>query len=390
MPYKVMHVLGSLLPGGAELALLRILSNWQDKNFSFSVCYTRDFDRLKPSFENLDVPAIPLKWRNERDFYRIPMLSGLFRRERPHIVHTHLWTGNYWIIAAARLAGVPVVIETIHDSFRQTAAGLILHKILRPVFSLFIDRTIYVGSGVKSYILDKYIQSAGKAVVIYNGIEPEAPHYDTTADMRHITPDVSEDKPVCITIANLRPVKKGYEVYIDALKVLSERNSRDFHAVIIGESLPDFHGFLDDLKKMTVDYNLEKNVTFLGFRPDIHELLTASDICVMPSIYEGGPIVVLEAMRAGKPVVATRTGAVSEYVVDGETGYLVEPGDSRALADALEKMLGQPEKWKQMGELGRERFLENFTIDKTVNSLTGLYYDLLEKKRAADGDKSKK
>jgi len=121
-------------------------------------------------------------------------------------------------------------------------------------------------------------------------------------------------------------------------------------------------------------------VTFLGYKKDVHELLLSADFFVMPSLYEGGPIVVLEAMRAGLPTIATRTGAVPEYVNEGETGLIVETGDRVALAGAIDQLLQHPEEWNTMGNKGREHFEMNFTLDKTVDKLTDLYRSLLQKK----------
>lgn len=380
MQYKVIHFLGALVPGGAELALLRILSDWFDKDFTFSILYTREFDQLKSSFNNIGVSATHLGWKNERDFHQIPKLVKLFRKERPHIVHTHLWTGNYWVTIAARLAGVPVIIETIHHSSRPSRFGFLMHSILRPVIPFIVDATICVSEGVKEYLLRNFKQSSRKISVIYNCIRPNTITSKENVKSIKSKLNLSENIPVLIAIANLRPVIKGYEIYFKALSKVSNINQQEFHVLIVGDITQDHPDFLETLQEQVKSLKLDERVTFLGHRSDITELLAASDILVMPSLYEGGPITILEAMRAGKPAIATRTGAVPEYVIDGETGLIVEPGDSNALANAIEYMLNHPEKWRSMGERGRERFKNNFTIDKTVDQLTNLYKSLLRKK----------
>lgn len=380
MSRKVLHILGSLLTGGAELSLLRILSNWTDDGFSFSVLYTREFDDLKRDFDDIGIKTVSLGWNNERDFKKIPGLIKLFRKEKPHIVHTHLWTGNYWVAAAARLSSVPIIVETVHDVFHHTRMGLFLHRIMRPPYSRSIKASVCVSHSVKNYLERYYKQSSNSTTVIYNGIEK--PVKKTNATKNNIKSEIglTQDTPVLLTIANLIPVKKGYEVYLDSLRILSKKGKDNFHALIVGDVRNEYPGFLDHLQSKVKEFEIENKVTFLGYRSDVHEILSSSDIFVMPSIYEGGPIVVLEAMRAGIPVVATRTGAVPEYIDDSESGLIVEPGNSKALASAIERILQKPETWTSMGRKGMEQFENYYTIDKTVDSLTELYYSLLSQK----------
>jgi len=130
---------------------------------------------------------------------------------------------------------------------------------------------------------------------------------------------------------------------------------------------------------------LVEHVRFLGLRRDIPELLSQADALLLPSDWEGVPLVVLEAMAAGKPVVATKVGGVPELVEHGVTGFLVPPGDPGALAEAILQVASSGELRRQMGEAGWERVRERFDIRQTARAYGELYLGLLEKTRGGYG-----
>jgi glycosyltransferase involved in cell wall biosynthesis len=134
---------------------------------------------------------------------------------------------------------------------------------------------------------------------------------------------------------------------------------------------------LAGLKAKARELGINNRVEFLGHRNDIPELLARCDLFVLPSLYEGFPLSILEAMAAGKPVVATAVGGTPEAVIDGVTGYLVPSGDVPALATAIRKVLTDPVLAYKMGLSGRERVQNVFSLDMMVQSYAQLYQDLL-------------
>ena len=134
------------------------------------------------------------------------------------------------------------------------------------------------------------------------------------------------------------------------------------------------------LKKLAEKLNISENVIFTGLRGDVREILVITDIFVLPSLFEGLPNVIMEAMLAGKPVVATHIPGNDELVIDGETGSLVLSKDSDSLASAIINILENPDKGKQMGINGRKRVEEYFSIDETVKKTEELYEALVRLK----------
>jgi glycosyltransferase involved in cell wall biosynthesis len=147
------------------------------------------------------------------------------------------------------------------------------------------------------------------------------------------------------------------------------------HAIIAGGGdLEDF------LKELANEMGIAERVHVLGPRKDVPELMHAIDVFAMPSIWEGFGLVLLEAMAAGRPIVASRVATIPEVVVDGETGILVPAGDPLALAEALATLADQPRLARQYGEAGRERLRSRFSIEKMVGDTELLYRELVDER----------
>jgi glycosyltransferase involved in cell wall biosynthesis len=158
------------------------------------------------------------------------------------------------------------------------------------------------------------------------------------------------------------------------MPLLLERVPRA-HAVIAGS------GDLEDyLRELAEEVGVAERVHVLGPRKDVPALMHAMDVFAMPSIWEGFGLVLLEAMAAARPIVASRVATIPEVVLDGETGLLVPPGDPLALADALSQMANQPTLAKQFGEAGRERLRVHFSLEKMVGDTELLYRELLDER----------
>jgi glycosyltransferase involved in cell wall biosynthesis len=135
------------------------------------------------------------------------------------------------------------------------------------------------------------------------------------------------------------------------------------------------------LTRLAKEKGADRTVRFLGVRYDIQDLLSALNVAVITSDYEGSPLSVMEYMEAGLPVVATRVGGVPDIVVDGETGFLVPPRDPAAVAEALSRLLEEPELARAMGEAGRKRRRTEFDLAATVRRIEELYEELYAGKR---------
>jgi len=176
------------------------------------------------------------------------------------------------------------------------------------------------------------------------------------------------------TVCRLVEPKKGLAVLLQAMAGLRDRAVAQL--LIVGEG-PAFPA----LRALSVRLGLSDRVVFAGVRRDIAGLLPLMDVFVLPSLYEGFGIALVEAMAAGRPVVATAVGGIPEVVVQGETGLLVPPGDPGALGDAIAHLVNHPEQARLMGARGRERACDRFSIESAVTRHENLYAERMAKVR---------
>ena len=212
-----------------------------------------------------------------------------------------------------------------------------------------------------------------KVVHIPNGI-PAPP--SSAGELRRADLGIEEEDLVIGTVGVLRS-EKAIDALVRVMAGLRSRFPR-LHLLIVGSGPErgNIEGLIENL-------GLSATVHLLGYRTDVPDLLRVFDVAVSCSQREGSPISVLEYMEAGLPVVATRVGGIPDLVQDRVTGLLVEPGDERALADALSELLQDPGRRVEMGHLARDRRRREFDIDVTVSRLVRLYEELVAAKVAA-------
>jgi glycosyltransferase involved in cell wall biosynthesis len=293
----------------------------------------------------------------------LPQLVRAIRAERPALLHAHLIGALRCTkgILAARLAGVPGVLATQ----QLYPSSLSRRKRMRQrLISIAVDRYVAV-SHAMARGLRHSVAFGDRVAVIHNAIDVAAFSRAASTNLREaLTGGVA--RPIVLTVARLNK-QKGLEYLITAAARLP-----DTLFVIAGEG-PD----REALEVQARALNAADRVTFLGHRGDVLELLAACDLFVLPSLSEGLPVSVLEAMAAGKPVVATAIGGTDEAVLHQETGLLVPPGDPVALATAIRTLLADPGLSRRVGAAGRQRVQQLFSAETMVGQISRLYEDVL-------------
>ena len=205
--------------------------------------------------------------------------------------------------------------------------------------------------------------------MVHNGIDAEG-HPVPSSDGLRARIAGRSDRPIVLTVARLDS-QKGHPYLLAAAAEIP-------HAVfaLVGEG-----GEQAALESQARALGIADRVRFLGHRDDVPELLAACNVFVLPSLYEGLPLSVLEAMAAAKPVVATAIDGTGEAVVDGVTGLLVPPADPVRLAGAIRGLLADGALASRMGEEGRARVRREFSLRKMIEGVTGVYDELLERTR---------
>jgi glycosyltransferase involved in cell wall biosynthesis len=286
------------------------------------------------------------------------------RRERPDVVHAHL-PHAVWLSRWSRLAApVRVLVDTLHT----TSTGTVGRQLGYRWSNRLPDKVTAVSQAVADTHIEARMVTADKLLVIPNGIDVEQwrPHPQMRAIVRRELG--LDDEFLCLAAGRLDPVK-DYPTMLRAMVELPA-NAR---LVIAGA------GALEgELRKLSSDLDLQNRVRFLGFEPDVRRWMQAADGFVLSSRWEGLPMALLEAAACAVPAVATDVPGTRQAVVNGETGWLAEPGSIPALQQAMTQMMQAPiEQRHAMGDRARQRVVENFSLESVLDRWENLYTQLL-------------
>jgi glycosyltransferase involved in cell wall biosynthesis len=274
-------------------------------------------------------------------------------------VHTHNTYPHIYASVAARLAGVPVVVNTRHG---QRAGHGWKSRLPFRWASYLVNRIITVSDDAARLCIDNDRVSPRKVMRIWNGIDLS--DFAFSGPVKH---------PTAISVARLS-AEKDFPTLLKSVPAVVARIP-DFRLKIVGDG-PE-RGRLEQLVN---ELGIGGQVELLGERTDVPDLLADAGFFVSSSLTEGISLTLLEAMAVGLPIVATAVGGNPEIVVDGETGYLVPSQNPPQLADAIVKLCQQPDEWATIGRSGRDRVVEHFDVQRMTHDYEQLYQGLMAQK----------
>lgn len=355
---KIFHLITTLDIGGAENHLLSLLSRLPRPEFDVHVGYLKGPGGLAPRFLDAGIPVTDFRLKHAADALVVRRLAAAF--EGADVVHTHLFKADVFGAAAAKMAGVKRLVSSKHNEdqyLKDFAAGMVGRLAARAA-----ARIVCISEAVKRFMRERGLPDE-KLVTIPYGLEERAPDLSKRDELRRAFGAGPGDFVVG-TMGRLEE-QKGQKFLIDAMRQSPGR------LVLVGK------GSLEaDLRQRAAP--LGDRVHFAGFRSDVHDVMGAFDLFALPSLWEGFGLVLLEAMAQARPVVAAASGAIPEIVVPGETGLIVPPGDSPALATAISAIASDPARASAMGESGRKRLLAHYGIVKMIDAYATLYRGLTE------------
>lgn len=369
---RVCHIFKITGVSGSENHLLTLASHFDRSRCRLTFCLLverePDLSAYVAALEAVGVEVVRFPIRADLDPLLLWQLVCFLRVQRPDVVHTHLIHGDLYGTLAARLAGVPFVVSSKHndDVFRQQGFYVWLDRML----ARRQNRIITISHHLKRFYVKVEGLPPGKIVTVHYGLAPGAFLRDTN-DGANVRAEwgVPTDAPLAGVVGRLTE-QKGHTYLLDAFaEVIRALPSACLLVVGDGE-------LRSALERQATRLGLHGNVTFTGRREDVPRIMMALDVLVMPSLWEGFGLVLLEAMAAGKPVVASRVGAIPEIVADGETGLLVPPRDPESLARALLAVLYDPAQAGEMGWRGRQRLEQQFGVVRMVEQMQALYEGL--------------
>jgi glycosyltransferase involved in cell wall biosynthesis len=281
------------------------------------------------------------------------------------VVHAHDLWANLMAVPAARLAGAPLVLSSQRDLAHLWWYTPFRTRIIRRVhrWSSFI---IANSTAVRNLLVDDFRIPEERVCVIRNGVNLDR-FLAKSGDRQKLLPGVDPQAPLVITVGNMHSRVKGHYELVEAVRSIRDPfPNAKFLIVGDGEERPR-------IERAAQQAGVGDMFVFLGQRADIPDLLSCCDLFVLPSLAEGLPNAILEAMASGLPVVATRVGGIPEIIEDGRTGLMVPPKDPKALAEAIMRVLRDAEFATMLADSGQERVHSEFSFHRAVESLNHLY-----------------
>jgi glycosyltransferase involved in cell wall biosynthesis len=365
---RVVYLAHAFMVGGAEEMVLNLVRRLPPR-FEARVCC---INQAGPIGEEIRATGTPVDVLGLEPGLRRPLdvvgIRAYLRTTQPHIVHTFLLTASLYGRLAAILARVPIVIGTEVNIYEHKFRS---HAVAERLLMAGTDRVIVSAASVRDFYIEQVGADPAKIEVIYNAVDfGQSAATIPRAEMRAAL-GLPGDALVAGVIARLTE-QKGHRFLFEALA--ADPALAGVQLIVIGAG--DLH---DDLIRRVDALGLGPRVHFLGPRRDLGNLLGAMDVFVMPSLWEGLPLSLVLAMGAGLPSVSTAVAGIPEVVEHERTGLLVPPGDARALAVALSRLVRDRELRQQMGLAARASVLPRFGVDRYVAAVVGLYDQLLEK-----------
>jgi glycosyltransferase involved in cell wall biosynthesis len=333
-----------------------------------------------------------------RAMTRAVRLARVIAQFRPHIVHTHAYAATAIGSAACAIARFTAggqarrssLVITLHnyppsaqgDSVRPSGgAG-------RRAFDMAVGRAkhiITVSEDLRRSLVAAYPEAIARSTTIHNGVETRQPPARDPAEVRRelglppVRPGSGQAGVSLVgVVARLAP-EKGIMEFIRSARLVA-----DAHPAVAFALCGD-GPMRAEAAALRRELGLEGQLSLLGHIEEVRDFIASLDLLVVPSRSEGSPVVAMEAMALGKPVVATAVGGVPEVVPGGETGVLVQAGDAQALADGILELLRDPARAQEMGERGRQRAAREFDVNDMVEKTKAVYADVMRDDLRAGG-----
>ena len=366
----ILYLIDGMNIGGAEMLLRDVSTELAHRGYRISVGYSTP-GPMENEFTRLAIPITRLPRLAALDPYLFMNILRLIRRDPPDILHTHLVKSDIHGRLAGRLAKVPVIISTLHNSDPWAQRWPI--GTLYGLSSRLADKLVAVSAEVRDYHIAYSGIDPQKIQVIQNGVNIQR-FQDRKKTGSAVRAEFKVDAGMVVygIVGRFVPQKDHATFLRAAAKIHQQMPNARF--LIIGDG-----PLRIELQTTAQQLGLSEVVNFTGFREDMPAVLAALDVMVFTSLWEGLPVTLLEGMASALPVIATAVDGINSVVLPEDSAYLIANGDFSSLA-AKAITLGQnPELRQKMGKAGYERVLDQFSLEKMVNQTESLYSEMLQK-----------
>jgi glycosyltransferase involved in cell wall biosynthesis len=372
--YNIAHILPWPYVGGTEHATLRIARTLEGDQFHSVAFCPGETSLVRTLFDQNGVEtavyqAVEPSYRRPTSFVNAQReLARDFKRRKIDLVHCSDMLAAHYAVLAGKLAGIPVLchVRCCFDHISQRDQ----------IMLRLVDRFAFVSLDVWKRF--GFRVPARRGLVLYDGIEVRQNGNDPDiARLVRTDLELPENAKVIGMVARVTPAKDYATLIKAAAKVITE--VPDAHFLIVGDySESDLNRrHYEEVKRLLAEQRLERHFTFTGHREDIGRLISTMDVFVLSTHTEGLPLVILEAMAHGKPVIATAVGGIPEIIVHEENGLLHAPQDDRALAGQILDLIGDGERATRLGNAGRQFVSSGFNERQFATRIRNLYLDML-------------
>ena len=383
-PLRILHVITSLARGGAQAHLLTLMRGQKRRGHQVELAFLKDPVMTR---EFGDVVPLPLQANlglGDTSYAALlGRLWGLVSSVGPDVLHTHLLKADALGAIAGRFGGARVTIASKHNDEAALRAPHV--AFLHGWLSRLDDRIIVLSDHVAEYVAQVGRAPREKLRRVYYGIDLNRPLALSESAVRALRRelDLPGAGPFLLCVGRLDE-QKGHPTLFDAMRLVLAKEP-DARLVVVGGAQQSGAEYAAHLRRHASEPELDGKIVFAGERTDVPRLMAACDVFVLASRWEGFGLVFVEAMAAGKPVVATNVSAIPEVVLHEQTGLLVPPDDPLALAAALLRLCADTAERRRLGSAGYERVHLHFTADRMVDEILDVYREALTGARRAAG-----
>ena len=362
------------MPAGQTTHVLSLARELDSRRFQVTVVLPVNLQRSIEALRRTGVEVVPLPLRKVAWGLRaVISLACLIRQRAVDIVHVHSQEAGLLARVVARAAGAPRIVYTPQAIDIRRARWHWLYVLVERALAHTSDLIISVSEADRERMI-RWGISPHKLVTIPNGVDPDTMGGAVDIGAMRRSLGLDQDRPLVMQVGRLRAQKDPLAFVSGAACVVQEHPDTQF--VLVGEG-PLREGVATHVRTL----GLERCVHLLGWRHEAFRLMAAADVVTLTSRWEGMPYTLLEAMAMARPVVATGVNGCPEVIVDGVTGFLARPGDVGAWSRRVIDLLNDPVMGAAMGQRGRRRVEERFSLQKMVVRIEGLYSRMAEGRR---------
>lgn len=360
---KILLIITGLAMGGAEHVVSNLADRLTERGHQVTIAYLTGPIIVKP--ENKDIEIIPLELNNTKDFLKSYIkLRSLIKKIKPDVVHSHMFHSNIISRLIRLTTHIPKLVCSAHNTNEGGKLRMIAYR--------YTDKLADISTNVSQEAVESFIAKgafpANRSVHVVNGIDTEKFYFNSLLrDQLRQSLNLTTDVKMILAVGRLHN-QKDYPTLLKAIKLLTNER-KDFKLFIAGDG-----PLREELILLTENLHIQNFVKFIGIHRDIPSLMSASDVFVLSSAWEGFGLVVAEAMACERVVVATDCGGVKEVIGDNNNGLLVPIKDSKSLANKLSFALSLNKQDKDIfGKNARQHIIDNFSLDANVEAYLNLY-----------------